>query len=30
MEERSFSAAFLDKTTVNMTACFDLKEETDE
>jgi len=30
MKESSFSAAFLDKTTVNMTSCSELGEETYE
>jgi len=30
MKEKSFSVAFLDWTTVNMTLCSDLEEETDE
>jgi len=30
IKERSFSAAFLDRTTVNMTSCSELEEETDE
>jgi len=30
MKEKSFSTSFLDRTTVNMTACSELEEETDE
>jgi len=30
MKERSFSVAFLDRTKVNMTSCFELEEEIDE
>jgi len=29
-KERSFSAAFLNRTTVNMTSCSELEEETNE
>jgi len=30
MKEKSFSTSFLDRTTVNMTSCSELEEETDE
>jgi len=30
MKGRPFSAAFLDRTMVNMTLCFELEEQTDE
>jgi len=30
MQERSFAVTFLDRTTVNMTSCFELEEETNE
>jgi len=30
MKEKSFLAAFLDRTTINMTSCSKLEEETDE
>jgi len=30
MQEKSFPVTFLDRTTVNMTSCFKVEEETDE
>jgi len=30
MKERYFSTTFLDRTSVNMTSCSELEEETDE